>query len=86
MKYIVLQHTERSGNVKQTGLAFTPNLIHKDVADRMCHLLAMEEGYMAKVVGAGFIVMRDGRSTCSGRSDSLKIGSRGEEDSVVFGL
>lgn len=84
MKYIVLQHKERNGVIKDTGVIFTPNLVHKDVAESIMHQIAMEEGYMARVVGAGFVSLST--RTCGGKSESLNIGSRGLLDAAVLGL
>jgi len=83
MKYIVLQYTQ-SGVVKETGLIFTPDLVHKHVAESIQRMAGMEYLRMCKVIGAGFVSLST--RTCGGKSESLNIGSRGLLDAAVLGL
>ena len=72
-KYVVLEQ-EFDGNIRENIYVFPSNVVHKSVAVRM----------KGKAVSAGFVAKdRDGRLYCRGNSESLRVGSR-EEDNILL--
>ena len=57
-------------------ILFAETLNHSDVADAL--------GGRGKVLGAGFCYIQDNKYVCYGKSTSLKMVSRGDEDSKVL--
>ena len=69
MKYIVLE-----GGIGEAPVVFSRELTHRWVAERLRPMAA---------VSAGFVRMVDGEPQCYGKSDSLRLPSRPEADSVL---
>ena len=74
MKYIVIQTESYS-----LPFIFSDISVHKDVATNLTYNYPD-----AKVVGAGFVSVINDKFSCWGRSVSLCITSRKEEDSAIL--
>lgn len=73
MKYIMFQ----AGDLKyKLPVIFPDTLVHEDVAEALLPLLPGG----AKVISAGECTVM---GQCSGRSETLKVASRGDKDSAV---
>lgn len=86
MKYIVLRKTTKVGNSEMTRefpIIFPDALIHADVAK----WLALCDGMQgAKPVAAGFLSSMEvgAENACHGKSDTLKLASRGKQDDTLM--
>lgn len=96
MKYVVLQvtdHAARAGEddmVRELPIIFPEALVHKDMADAVGRVLRRErpDGRMREVVpvAGGFIHSMNvgSKGGCNGKSESLGLASRGEQDDVLI--
>jgi len=79
MKYIVILAKVGDG-LLEIPIIFPSHLIHADTYESVCHQMVFKHEYEpVECVAAGDINLLDG-VFCSGRSDTLNVGSRGEED------
>lgn len=75
-KYVVLAQ-EKDGITKENIYIFPSLVVHKTVANRM----------RGTAVGAGFIAKGgDGKLYCRGDSDSLRVGAREEDTTLLRSL
>lgn len=74
MKYIVIQTASYA-----LPFIFSDISVHKDVATDLTYNYPD-----AKVVGAGFVSVINNKFSCWGRSVSLRVPSRGEEDAAIL--
>ena len=75
-KYVVLQQ-EKDGYVRENIYIFPSTVVHKTVAKRM----------RGTAVAAGFVARdRDGKLYCRGNSESLRVGSREEDTTLLRSL
>lgn len=66
LKYISwVDFLEESGGPERSFVVFPPDLLHSDMRSKAC---------VGKLLGAGFLAVRDGRLVPSGRSESLGVG------------
>lgn len=77
MKYIVLRQNFGSF-AKEIPVIFPDVLVHSDVAETMKRLPELRS---ADVISAGFVSSLDCDVACHGESTTLKLKSRGEQDS-----
>lgn len=81
MKYVVFRKEEANGDAMEIPILFPNQLVHQLVAEKLLEMEGME-GF--KVVSAGECSSMDVSPKCSGRSDTLKVESRGKVDSDLF--
>lgn len=84
MKYIMLLIEREDANVN-VPIIFPDMMNHDNVAESIKHNLGMNHDIAeTKVVSAGFITMNNTGVQCHGKSETLKIKSRGKEDSIII--
>lgn len=77
-------------SIREIPFIFPDSLVHAEVAKRMTHMLLAErpEGYARQVsaVSAGFMSSLNvgGKGACYGDSESLKLKSRDDKDSILI--
>jgi hypothetical protein len=81
MKYVVFGKEEQGEIVHQVPVAFPNHMTHCLVAEAM---LKSEELLGYKVISAGEFSSSGLWIKCHGKSDTLKVESRGEQDSTLF--
>lgn len=79
MKYIVVKKQVSEFLAKEFPIIFPQELVHSEVFENIKKLI----GDNVDVTAAGEVSLFDG-VTCSGHSETLEIGSRGEEDERLF--
>ncbi len=83
MKYIVM--VRRVGDmVREVPILFPNELVHQHVAQALLRLPGNPYGFENRVAAAGEATMELGAVKCGGRSETLKIGSRGDEDARLI--
>lgn len=77
MKYIVMRR-KVGDTIREIPILFPNELVHRHVASALLNLPGNPYGFENKVAAAGSVVLDEVR--CDGSSETLNIGSRGEED------
>ena len=82
MKYIVLSQEIGANLIREVPIIFPNYLIHAEVAEAIIKGCSGFSG--AKAVSAGECSSTDLNPKCHGKSTTLNVESRGEEDSQLF--
>lgn len=83
MKYVVFKREHR-GVVRELPVLFPEALVHAEVAKWLTSARGPLAGYSA--VSAGFLSSLNVPAECHGKSDSLGLVSRGDEDSRLIAV
>jgi hypothetical protein len=89
MKYIVFEARTEGKPTEVLPVIFPDVLNHSDVAEMLEHVRVMPEGAFAgwwafpAPVSAGFAIVRDGKVSAMGSSESLKLNSRPEDAALI---
>ena len=78
MKYIVIETP-----IGEMGFTFNDFLVHKIIAENMTCILVVDHKFPVgevNVVSAGFV---DSKGGCYGKSESLELESRIEDDFII---
>ncbi len=84
MKYIVMVR-KVGGAVHELPILFPNELVHAHVARALLRLPGNPYDFLSRVAAAGEVVLDNG-ATCFGRSETLNIESRGDEDARLIKL
>lgn len=82
MKYIVMKIEMRHGAFEYAFI-FPDDVVHAEMAQSVVAPLARMTGAMAKPVSAGFISMTTEGWRCFGKSESLHLESRPEDNDLL---
>ena len=86
MKYIVLE-VDNKGIIRELPVIFPDIMVHADMFKYMQHQMTMQHNVdSVRCVSAGFIssIAVGAAGGCYGKSESLEITSRGEEDDKLI--
>jgi hypothetical protein len=82
-KYIIFQTKNQEVDILYP-IIFSGHIVHSDMAASTRHMLQMKYGMEAEAISAGFITLNNMDNPCYGESISLKLKSRGQEDSKII--
>ena len=85
MKYVIVEAVKEDSELKcEVPIVFPNFMVHEDMAKALSKVLLDQHGFDSKPIAAGEYNIMSG--SCSGRSDTLNLESRGNVDEQVINL
>lgn len=86
-KYIILETTDEDGQTHLIPVMFPKSINHDKMYEVTCIAIRRSDNghRFGKAISAGFCnFSQNGKVFCEGRSETLKLESRGDKDAAVF--